>query len=150
MAVIVMTSNLGTGESAPAGFGERAARDHATAVRRHFKPELLGRIDHIIEFRSLSRADIGQIVDLEITEASRRIGLKRREIDLRLTEGARRRLAELGFDPLMGARPLKRVIEERVVARLAVRIAEDPELRDCVVRILPAGEDDVTLEIRRS
>ena len=136
MAVIVMTSNLGAGESSELGFGESAAHDYLRSVMRHFRPEFFNRLDHVISFRALSMDDVERIVDLEIAKASRRVGLRRRNLRIRVTGDARRRLAELGYDPKMGARPLKRVIEERVVTPLAVRMAEDLAFSDRAVTIV--------------
>ena len=107
-------------------------------MRGHFRPELLGRIDHIVSFRALAPADIERIVDLELDKVRRRPGLVVRRLSLQVTQAARARLAEHGFDPKMGARPLRRLIEEVVVTPLAVRMAADPEFRE---REIVVGED---------
>ncbi len=140
MAVIVMTSNLGAGGRAAPGFGADALPDHAAAVRAHFRPELIGRLDHVVSFRSLSPADIERIVDLELAKIRRRPGLVQRGLTLRLSTPARAWLASHGFDAGMGARPLRRLLEEVVVAPLAVRMAGDPGLRDRLLGIVTAGE----------
>ncbi|HUH05440.1 MAG TPA: AAA family ATPase [Kofleriaceae bacterium] len=136
MAVIVMTSNLGARTTAPAGFGDRASDDYLRAITRHFRPEFFHRIDHVIPFRPLGRAQVEAIVDLEIARVRQRVGLTQRKIRLRLTDGGRARLALLGYEPTMGARPLKRVIEERVVTPLAVKLAADPSFGDIEVAIV--------------
>ena len=143
MAVIVMTSNLGATQVRTSGFGSRGTRDYLRSVMRHFRPEFFNRLDHILAFRSLERADVERIVDLELASVSRRIGLERRQLRLRLTDAARVALARAGHDPKMGARPLRRVIEERVVTPLAVTMAEDPSFRECEIAIACADEDEL-------
>ncbi|WP_437936040.1 AAA family ATPase [Sorangium sp. So ce341] len=140
MALIVMTSNLGVADRPPVGFGgdeERGApaaagprRAAPASVREHFRPELVNRIDHVVQFRSLGRDSVLRIVDLELAKAEARTGLVRRNLRLRVLPEARAWLADAGFDPRRGARPLKRVIEERVITPIAARMAEDPSCRD--------------------
>jgi ATP-dependent Clp protease ATP-binding subunit ClpC len=147
MALILMTSNLGAGESSDMGFGKGQAHDYLRSVMRHFRPEFFNRLDHVISFGALSIDDVERIVDLEIAKASKRVGLQRRDVKIRVSAEARRKLAELGYDPKMGARPLKRVIEERVVTPLAVRMAEDPSFAGTVVNVVvgDAAGDDISL-----
>ena len=135
MTVTVMTSNLGARKTERAGFGDGIGGDYLGAVRRHFRPEFFNRIDHVIEFRPLDQQSVERIVDLEIAKVGQRVGLRRRGLTLRLTQSARLRLATLGYDPQLGARVLKRVIEDRIVAPLAVRLSADPRLesRDIVI-----------------
>ncbi|WP_437966031.1 AAA family ATPase [Sorangium sp. So ce260] len=143
MVLIVMTSNLGVADRAPVGFGDGdrgapaaagqpagARRAAPASVREHFRPELVNRIDHVVQFRSLGRDSVLRIVDLELAKAEARTGLVRRNLRLRVLPEARAWLAEAGFDPRRGARPLKRVIEERVITPIAARMAEDPGCRD--------------------
>ncbi len=144
MTVIVMTSNLGVSERGPAGFGgpdeDAAARSFDGAVRRHFRPEFFNRIDFVVPFRNLSPADIRTIVDLELATMQARTGLSRRGLKLEVSAAARATLADWGWHPTRGARPLKRVLEEQVMAPLAVLLARMPGLRDRRVRILDADE----------
>jgi ATP-dependent Clp protease ATP-binding subunit ClpC len=130
MTVLVMTSNLGVTETRPLGFEEGAGDDFVRHVREHFRPELFNRIDHVIPFRRLSPDDVHAIVDLEIDKVKKRTGLVRKNIELEVEPAARARLAELGWHPTRGARPLKRVIEERVVSPLAALLARDPTIVD--------------------
>jgi ATP-dependent Clp protease ATP-binding subunit ClpC len=138
--IIVMTSNLGVSDTRPVGFGEGGGDDHARAARMHFRPELFNRIDYVLPFRALARADVERIVDLEIAAGQKRTGLVRREIRLALTSGARARLAELGHHPTRGARPLKRVLEERVFTPLAAKLSEDVSFHGREVLVATAGE----------
>ncbi|HEY1511054.1 MAG TPA: ATP-dependent chaperone ClpB [Solirubrobacteraceae bacterium] len=109
--VLIMTSNIGgAGSSLRAG------------VEAHFKPEFINRLDDIVEFHSLTRDQIGEIVDLQVERLVRRV--REREIEVELTDTARTLLGNLGYDPTYGARPLKRVIQKRLVDRLALAILE--------------------------
>jgi ATP-dependent Clp protease ATP-binding subunit ClpC len=124
--IVIMTSNLGVTEQAPVGFGDGTAGDFVRAVRRHFRPELFNRIDRVLPFRPLSRDHVLSIVDLVLAEVRSRTGLIRRGITLDVDPAARAALADLGFHPTRGARPLKRVVEERIVAPIAALLASDP------------------------
>jgi ATP-dependent Clp protease ATP-binding subunit ClpC len=147
--ICVLTSNLGAGEGSAMGFGAGASsagsagsaiRDAGAAVRRHFRPELVARFDRVVSFRPLAFEDVERIVELELAAVGAREGMQRRGLWLSATAGARRALATLGFDPEMGARPLKRAIEERVVAPLAVALARDPGFRDRLIALLGPGD----------
>jgi ATP-dependent Clp protease ATP-binding subunit ClpC len=131
MTLIVMTSNLGTGATR-AGFGQDGAdpKDALRAVRQHFRPEFFNRLDHVVPFGELSAAALRAIVDLELEAVGRREGLARRAIQLEVSDEAKARLAELGFHPKYGARPLKRVIEELVMTPIAVAISRRPKISD--------------------
>jgi ATP-dependent Clp protease ATP-binding subunit ClpB len=105
--VLIMTSNIPGGRA---------------GVQAHFKPEFVNRLDEIVEFHPLSREQIAQIVDLQIEAVRAR--LRERELELVLSDQARTLLANLGYDPTYGARPLRRVIAKRVVDPLALAILE--------------------------
>ncbi|PRP92192.1 ATP-dependent Clp protease ATP-binding subunit ClpC [Enhygromyxa salina] len=144
MTLIVMTSNLGVSERGAAGFGATSAREQAkgfdAAVRRHFRPEFFNRIDFVIPFRNLAPEDIRAIVELELAKMSKRTGLARRELRLSVSDEARATLADWGWHPTRGARPLKRVLEEQVMAPLAVLLARTPTLRARTIHVLSASE----------
>jgi ATP-dependent Clp protease ATP-binding subunit ClpC len=145
MTLIVMTSNLGVADTRAVGFGDAGDAGASLAkVREHFRPELVNRIDHIVPFRRLDRADVLRIVDLELAKAQARTGLVRRGLRLEVTDAAKNRLAELGYDPARGARPLVRVIEERVITPLAARMAADAELEDRAV-VVDAAEGEIVV-----
>ncbi len=150
MAVIVMTTNLGAADPNPAGFSSDpdTTADHAGAIRQFFRPELLGRIDSIIPFRPLGRAALERIVDLELDKLRKRPGFVARNLRLEMSPAARTRLAILGHDPKLGARPLRRTIEDLIVAPLAERMARSPTWRDATIRIHAAsdpGAADLTI-----
>lgn len=132
-AIIVMTSNVGADlikRQTQLGFDlpqdeeaeERLAYDEmhkklTEAMKKVFRPEFLNRVDSIMVFHALSREQISQIVDLELAKVSKR--LEEHEIKLLITDEARAKLAELGYDPEMGARPLRRVIQNKVEDQLS-------------------------------
>jgi ATP-dependent Clp protease ATP-binding subunit ClpC len=138
--VLVMTSNLGVSEAGAIGFGDAVTAGYIQRVRQHFRPEFFNRIDHVVSFRTLSRADVLRIVDLELDKAGARTGLRRRNLRLDVDRGARALLAELGFHPTRGARPLVRVIEEKVITPVAIRMAREPGWRDRTIRITEQGD----------
>jgi ATP-dependent Clp protease ATP-binding subunit ClpC len=136
MTLIVMTSNLGVSDTRAVGFGGEGDGSASLAkVREHFRPELVNRIDHVVPFRRLDPGDVRRIVDLEIAKAQARTGLLRRGLTLAVSDAARQRLAELGYEPARGARPLTRVIEERIITPLAAKMAADTGLAGRVVRV---------------
>ena len=122
--VIILTSNLGT-EFLSAGEGQASAQERAQvmdAVRAHFRPEFLNRLDEIVLFNRLSRTNMSKIVDIQIGRLKRL--LADRKIDIRLDAKAHAWLAEAGYDPIYGARPLKRVIQRRLQDPLAQLLLE--------------------------
>ena len=122
--IVIMTSNLGSQWIQDLQPGqEREMRALVMeALRNHFRPEFLNRVDEIIIFQSLSEAQIGRIVSLQLATVRRR--LADRHIELDLTEGALSRLAQEGYDPIYGARPLKRTIQRLLLDPLALLVLE--------------------------
>ena len=120
--VLIMTSNVASDV-----IQEMAQRDDPKmkdrlmdALRRTFRPEFLNRIDEIVTFRSLAQGDIDRIVDIQMRDLQKR--LVDRKMTVELTEEARKTLGERGYDPVFGARPLKRAIQRMVENPLAVEI----------------------------
>jgi ATP-dependent Clp protease ATP-binding subunit ClpC len=142
MSLIVMTTNLGAADPRPAGFSSDpdAPPDPSSAIRSFFRPELLGRLDSVVAFRPLPPPALERIVDLEIDKLRARPGFVARNLRLEVTPAARARLAELGHDERLGARPLRRTIEDLIVAPLAERMAREPAWRDAAVRIAAKSE----------
>jgi ATP-dependent Clp protease ATP-binding subunit ClpB len=125
--VVIMTSNIGSHVIAEFAhrdgtLDEGARRQVMDAVREHFRPEFLNRVDEIILFHGLGRDDIGRIVDIQLTRLVER--LAERKITVDLTPAARAHLVEEGYDPTYGARPLKRTIQRRVLDPLARKVLE--------------------------
>ncbi|HOS04196.1 MAG TPA: AAA family ATPase, partial [Candidatus Hydrogenedentes bacterium] len=121
--VVIMTSNLG-GEVFlnRAGSETEQAGEVMAILRQHFRPEFLNRVDDVVVFHPLRREHIRQIVDVQLKRLAKRLEEKRVTIDL--SDAARERLAELGYDPVYGARPLKRVIQREVLDKLALEILQ--------------------------
>ncbi len=124
--VVIMTSNIASPviqEMTQAGESEEAIRARVMEeLREDLRPEFLNRIDEIIMFRPLSRAQIGQIVEIQLGRLRRL--LQDRKIALELTPAVRARLGEEGYDPIYGARPLKRVIQQRLQNPLALQLLQ--------------------------
>jgi len=120
--LIIMTSNLGSHWILELGEKDREEMERRVqeALREHFRPEFLNRIDEVIVFHSLTKVDIRRIVDIQVE--SLRCLLAEREIRLELTDPARDRLAEEGYDAHFGARPLKRTIQRRLQNPLAMKL----------------------------
>jgi len=115
--VVIMTSNIGShelleGMSASGELDERARANVMDQLRAHFRPEFLNRIDEIVLFKALTLPEIEQIVDLLLADLRDR--LAERRITVEVTEAARRHIAEAGFDPVFGARPLRRYVQRHV------------------------------------
>jgi len=138
--LIVMTSNLGVSDMRPVGFGDASDAGFLRRVRAHFRPELYSRIDQVLAFRALAPADVERIVDLELAAASKRTGIVRRRLRLQASPAARAWLAEVGYHPTRGARPLRRLVEERVMTAIAAKLASTPDFRDATIRIYTASE----------
>ncbi len=109
--ILIMTSNVGS-----------QSGDYQAAVKSTFKPEFINRLDDIVEFDSLSREQIGEIVSIQVARLVARVN--DRGLDVELTDGARELIGNLGYDPTYGARPLKRVIQKKLINPLAVGILD--------------------------
>ncbi|WP_371155425.1 ATP-dependent chaperone ClpB [Jannaschia sp. 2305UL9-9] len=143
--LIILTSNLGAQALSQLPEGANAAgakRDVMDAVRAHFRPEFLNRLDETIIFDRLARSDMDGIVDIQIDLLSKR--LVGRKIMLSLDESARKWLAEEGYDPVFGARPLKRVIQRALQNPLAEMLLAGDLADDTVVPV-HATEDGLVI-----
>jgi ATP-dependent Clp protease ATP-binding subunit ClpB len=144
--VIIMTSNLGSSyiqESPETGQEETRSRVFE-ALRAHFRPEFLNRIDEIVIFHQLGREHLAEIVEIQLEEVRRRLEV--RQITLDVASDARHWLAERGYDPVFGARPLKRVIQRELLDRLARELIEGRIQDGETVRVSVSESGD--LEIR--
>jgi len=144
-SVVIMTSNLGSQYLAEHGGqpGEAVADGVRArimdALRAHFRPEFLNRVDEIIFFHSLGRAHLSRIVDIQLQRLLRR--LEARKIRLELTDLARNLLVEEGYDPVYGARPLKRTIQRKLLDPLALEILQGAFGDGDTIRVEAAGDD---------
>ncbi|HEX3443966.1 MAG TPA: ATP-dependent chaperone ClpB, partial [Chthoniobacterales bacterium] len=120
--VIIMTSNIGSQFIVDAS--ERAERNRRVmeALRNHFRPEFLNRVDEIIIFDRLTDKELTRIVDIQLARVLRR--LEQQHLQLTLSDAAKRLLAEEGYDPVYGARPLKRVVQRRLLDPLSLALLE--------------------------
>jgi ATP-dependent Clp protease ATP-binding subunit ClpB len=121
-AVLIMTSNVGSDAIQQfAGRDEARMRDLATdALHRHFRPEFLNRVDEVVIFHALGQKEIGAILELQLDHLRRRLAL--RQMTLTLTDAAKARLGDQGYDPVYGARPLKRALQRELQNPLASAI----------------------------
>jgi ATP-dependent Clp protease ATP-binding subunit ClpB len=119
--VLIMTSNIGSTAISELAGDEKAIRSRVMeAMRDHFRPEFLNRLDEIIVFKALTLDDIKRIVDIQLASLTKRLAT--RGIILRLSDGAKALLAHHGYDPVYGARPLKRALQKEIVDPLALRV----------------------------
>ena len=120
--VVIMTSNIGTEflDGRTATTGEQRQERVMAALRQHFRPEFLNRLDEIIIFRGLTREHLVQIVDIQVRRLQQL--LAGRQLKIELTDAAKQLLADEGYDPVFGARPLKRLIQRQVQDPLALRL----------------------------
>jgi ATP-dependent Clp protease ATP-binding subunit ClpB len=142
--VIIMTSNIGSPLIVQAGAQtddrawlavEERVRDE---LRNHFRPEFLNRVDDIIVFRPLSREDLAEIVDIQLRHLERL--LAGRHLRLEVTPEAREFLADRGYDPVYGARPLKRVIQRELQNPIALEVLEGRFHEGDTVRVEREGD----------
>lgn len=132
-SILIMTSNIGSEyivKMGSLGFMTEGEHERQSlkekvmdSLKETFRPEFLNRVDEIIIFNYLSKSDIKKIVNLELAKVQNR--LKNKKIKLKITEKAKKFLAEKGFDPNMGARPLKRVIQKLILDPLSLEIVRD-------------------------
>ncbi len=151
--VLIMTSNIGSHWITDLGAGdhEEIKRRVMEAMRENFRPEFLNRVDEIIIFHQLTREHIMQIVDIQVELLQKR--LADRHIELQLSDSAREHLVQEGYDPVYGARPLKRTIQRLVLDPLAMKVLSGEfrdgdvvrvDVRDSEIAFEPAGRATVS------
>jgi ATP-dependent Clp protease ATP-binding subunit ClpB len=142
-SVVIMTSNVGShliAEQISAGqttLGEGTRREVLDVLRAHFRPEFLNRVDEIIVFHALSRDEMRTIIDIQLRGLMKR--LEERKIHVELTERAKDLLIAEGYDPMYGARPLKRALQRRVLDALAMRVLQGEFREGDRIRIDASG-----------
>jgi ATP-dependent Clp protease ATP-binding subunit ClpB len=130
--VVLMTSNIGS-QHLLHGLNAASEERVMGELKAHFRPELLNRLDDVIMFSALGKEQIEKIVDVQLALVSER--LQKREIELWVAPEAKQKLAEEGYDPLYGARPLKRLIQREIVDRVARAVLEGKLQKGGVARI---------------
>jgi len=142
--VVIMTSNVGSqfiAEQAVRGetaLSDDVRREVTEALRGHFKPEFLNRVDEIIFFHALGREHVREIIDIQLAGLMKR--LADRKITIALSEAAKDKLIEEGYDPVYGGRPLKRTLQRRVLDPLAMRVLQGEFREGDTVRIDASAE----------
>jgi ATP-dependent Clp protease ATP-binding subunit ClpB len=145
--ILIMTSNIGSpllleGITRSGEIPEGVRRRVIDELRRHFRPEFLNRVDDVVLFKPLRHEEILKIVDLQLADLRRRLAEQR--IALEVTDEARRWLADAGYDPVYGARPLKRVIQQRVETPAARLIVANRVAPGGVLKVI-TRDGDVTV-----
>ncbi len=135
--IIIMTSNAGTGDAeASVGFGaESNGSTHSIIdkLTNYFKPEFLNRFDDIIQFNALTKDDLMKIVNLMIDDVNKM--LADRDLSIKVPEEVDEKLVDLGYDPKMGARPLRRVIQEQIEDRIADYVLDHNDAHDLAAKL---------------
>jgi ATP-dependent Clp protease ATP-binding subunit ClpB len=127
--VLIMTSNIPGGRA---------------GIEASFKPEFINRLDDIVQFEPLTRRQLSEIVELQVTRVIQRV--RERDIEVVLTDAAKELLGNLGYDPTYGARPLKRVIQKRLVDPLALAILEGNFIPGDTVTVDASQDGELVLE----
>jgi ATP-dependent Clp protease ATP-binding subunit ClpB len=141
--VLIMTSNIGSDRIVGEQVDEQIREQIEEVLAMTFKPEFLNRIDDTVIFHRLSKEDIGRIVELQVAQLVGRV--RERGIEIELTEEAKTLIGNLGYDPVYGARPLKRVIQKQLVDKLALKILEG-EFREGDTVLVKAEDGELAFE----
>jgi ATP-dependent Clp protease ATP-binding subunit ClpC len=151
-AVFIMTSNIGTqeGSRTPLGFGTSVTEndlDYSSHLNRFFRPEFLNRIEEVVTFRMLTKEVVSRILDLQLTDLHKR--LEHQRLLLELSDDARELILRRGFDPINGARPLRRAIERLLTRPLSARILEEAfKPGDTILAVLAEDRERLRFEVR--
>ena len=144
--IIIMTSNAGTGDAvASVGFGAEASGNTHSIIDKltnYFKPEFLNRFDDIVQFNALTKDNLMKIVSLMITDVNTMLNDRGLHIDV--PEDVEAKLVDLGFDPKMGARPLRRVIQEQIEDRIADYVLDHNDVKQLAAKLDDDGNITVT------
>jgi ATP-dependent Clp protease ATP-binding subunit ClpB len=138
--IVIMTSNLGS-QHVKGGKREDEDRRVKEAIRAELRPELLNRIDEIVVFHSLEREELTKIVELQIQRLSGMLAHK--QLKLELTDQAKAAVGLAGYDPVYGARPLKRALQRMVLDPLALKVLKGDYAPGDTVKVNSLGESDV-------
>ena len=147
--VLIMTSNIPLGQLSDDGAGGRDGAGSAADTRlrnellQYFKPEFINRLDDIVRFHPLTREQISEIVGLQVARVIER--LQERGVQLTLTDAAHELLANMGYDPTYGARPLRRVIQKQLTDRLALALLRG-DVREGDSVTVDAADGELVLE----
>jgi ATP-dependent Clp protease ATP-binding subunit ClpA len=152
--IIIMTSNVGSDlimKESPLGFSakDKKAKEQSglrdkvmNSLKEQFKPEFLNRVDEIVIFNYLDKSEIAEIVELELKKVEKRLAKK--EIKIKVSPDAKKLLAEQGYDPMLGARPLKRIIQQKILNPLALKIVRG-EIQEGEVIDINSNKDKIII-----
>jgi len=144
--ILILTSNLGSQIIADPTLPEMSKRETVlSVVRQHFKPEFLNRLDDLVVFDALTTEDLARIVDIQVAALARRLAARR--LTLEVTDAGREWLAMTGFDPVYGARPLRRLVQAAIGDQLAKALLSG-EIRDGDTVVVDVLDDRSGLEVR--
>lgn len=147
--IIIMTSNAGTGvKDTKVGFDPEHERGTSRLLERlapYFKPEFLNRFDGIVEFNALSKDNLLKIVDLMIADMN--VAIAEKDLHLTVTDDVKQKIVDLGYNPEMGARPLRRVIQERLEDQIADFYLDNPDVKQLTTKLV---DDDIVIEEMKS
>ena len=146
-AIVILTSNLGSGASGEAGFSV-STPDYESEVSRFFRPEFFNRLDAVIPFKALTREDVANIARKELDELTAREGLAGSRLRVRWTDRLAGHLAEAGYDHRFGARPLQRALDQIVVTPLARWKVRHPDVRDAELLLDCDGNGVLTVTVQ--
>jgi ATP-dependent Clp protease ATP-binding subunit ClpB len=146
--VVIMTSNIGSQYIAEhtGDLSEGVRKQVSEALRQHFRPEFINRVDEIIFFHALGMEHMTSIVDIQVRGLLKR--LEERKIHVQLTDAAKNFIVSEGYDPMYGARPLKRTIQRRVLDPLALRVLEG-DFREGDRVVVNVGDNGLMFEKER-
>jgi ATP-dependent Clp protease ATP-binding subunit ClpA len=146
-----MTSNLGAIASGTPGFGatdEIASSTYHRAAQTFFRPEFYNRIDAVLSFNALDKENVRRIVVKELNALNSREGMVKRKIRLVWTDSVVDHVVQVGFNSRLGARPLQRAIEKKIVTPLALHLNRYPDLRDTPITIDYDAENDRVVTVQ--
>jgi ATP-dependent Clp protease ATP-binding subunit ClpB len=139
-AVVILTSNLGS-QHLTGGDPEAEEKRVREAIRAELRPELLNRIDEIVVFHSLGREELARIVEIQLGRLARLLSDK--QLRLELTDRAKQAVGKAGYDPVYGARPLKRALQRLVLDPLAIKVLQGDFKPGDTIRVDAGASDDV-------
>jgi ATP-dependent Clp protease ATP-binding subunit ClpC len=147
--VVIMTSNLGAEKFAKGdiGFSESENTSSEKEIKTFFRPEFFNRLDGVIQFKQLDKISLYKITEKEISSIAKREGLSAKGIKLVVTQAVTKFLAEKGYDPRYGARPLQRTIETFLTSPLSKFLLENPRLKDLEIKVNLDENEQISFEI---
>ncbi|MFN2108499.1 MAG: AAA family ATPase, partial [Anaerolineae bacterium] len=143
-AVIIMTSNIGSQYMMDLDSDEVMRDKVMDALRAHFRPEFLNRVDEIVLFQRLEKEQLREILQIQLGNV--RGLLNKRNVSVALTEKGADLIIDEGYDPVYGARPLKRVLQKKIIDPLALRLLEG-DIRDGDHVVIDAADDGLTFDV---